>query len=104
MKTFLILVALILFLNTPALAGPGSIMVLADPSGTDCGFVDNGGLVQVYFFHAFTTGDILAVDCSNPGVLIFPTGDRGIANQNQSCMCSVPVEETTWGQIKAQYQ
>ena len=179
-KTFLILVASVLFLNTPALAGPGSIMVLADGAGTDCGFVDNGGLVQVYFFHAFTTGatasqfklditgtgwvhlgdvwpfptvigwsiagvsiaygscqtgtiqlgmanffgasapecttiaivpdpssllgKIEAVDCSNPPQKIFPTGGRGIVNQNESCMCTVPVEETTWGQIKAQYQ
>lgn len=180
MKTFLILVVLILFLNTPAIAYPGSIMVMADPSGTDCNFVDAGGLVQVHFFHAFTDGatasqfkldvdntgwihlgdiwpfptvigtsivgvsigygscqagtfwlgwanffgksvpectyigivpdpssiggKILAVDCSNPPVKIYPTGGRGIVNQNASCMCTVPVEETTWGQIKAQYQ
>jgi hypothetical protein len=180
MKTFLILVAFILFLSTSALAGPGSIMVLADNAGTSCNFVDTGGLVQVYFFHAFTTGatasqfkldventgwvhlgdvwpfptvigwsivgvsiaygtcqagtyqlgmanffgtsvpecttiaivpdpssllgKIEAVDCSNPPQKIFPTGGRGIVNQNQSCMCTIPVEETTWGQIKAQYQ
>jgi hypothetical protein len=32
------------------------------------------------------------------------TGGQLIVNPAPGCQCSVPVEETTWGQVKALYQ
>jgi hypothetical protein len=53
---------------------------------------------------ASLSGEIEAVDCSVPAVKVFPTGGAGIVNADGSCQCNVPVEETTWGQMKALYQ
>lgn len=51
---------------------------------------------------ALPSGNIEVVDCQNQ--LLFATGGEGIVNSNQTCNCSVPVEETTWGGIKSLYQ
>jgi hypothetical protein len=48
------------------------------------------------------TGEIEAVDCDYNR--IFPTGGRAIVNVNDNCRCCVPVEETTWGGVKALYR
>jgi len=50
------------------------------------------------------SGQIEVWDCASN--LVFADGGRAIINPDQSCMCDypVPVVETTWGQIKAQYQ
>ena len=45
---------------------------------------------------------IKAVTCDN--YWIYPTGGRAIINPDPTCDCSVPVEETTWGHIKALYE
>ena len=50
------------------------------------------------------SGQIEAVDCAV--AVVFPTPGRAIINPDASCMCNepVPVEETSWGQIKALYR
>jgi hypothetical protein len=50
------------------------------------------------------SGKIEAFDCGQN--IVYPEGGRGIINPNATCLCTfpVPVEETTWGQIKALYQ
>ena len=53
------------------------------------------------------TGGIEGVDCllppDGPNKNI-PTGGTAIVNSNGECLCNVPVEESTWGGIKALYQ
>jgi hypothetical protein len=46
--------------------------------------------------------DIQVINCADGRV--FPPGGSGILNSDGSCDCDVPVEETTWGGIKALYQ
>ena len=42
-----------------------------------------------------------AVDCVSPDDRIIPAnGSSAIINPDASCQCNVPVEETTWGQVK----
>jgi len=50
------------------------------------------------------SGQIEVSDCMY--ILNYATGGRAIINSDQTCPCNypVPVEETTWGQIKALYQ
>ena len=45
---------------------------------------------------------IRAIDCS--GAFMIPTGGLLYVNPDLTCQCSVPVEETTWGGIKALYR
>jgi hypothetical protein len=54
---------------------------------------------------ASPSGDIEAVDCAlpDPGKM-FPTGGAGRVNSDQTCDCNVPVQDTTWGGIKALYE
>jgi hypothetical protein len=48
------------------------------------------------------SGEIEGVDCvANK---MFPTGGSGIVNPDPSCWCTIPVQHTTWGAIKAMYQ
>jgi len=49
------------------------------------------------------SGDIVVVDCVDNKIT--GTGGRAIVNPDASCPCTypVPVKETTWGAIKAQY-
>jgi hypothetical protein len=42
------------------------------------------------------------VDCSQHPAVASP--GFGMINANQSCLCSVPTEDTTWGQVKALYR
>jgi hypothetical protein len=48
---------------------------------------------------------ILAVtDCADPPNLLDATGGIGYFNNDGNCPCDVPVEETSWGQIKSLYK
>jgi len=51
------------------------------------------------------SGHILVVDCNDH--LIYGTGGTGIINGALQCscgyLCPVPVEETTWGEVKSLY-
>ena len=47
-------------------------------------------------------GDILVKNCS--AELIVGTGGEAIINPMAQCSCNTPVEETTWGRIKAMYR
>jgi len=49
-----------------------------------------------------TISEIQVIDCDDGRV--FPTGGSGIVNSDGTCDCNVPVQETTWGGIKALYQ
>jgi hypothetical protein len=44
---------------------------------------------------------VRSVDCAENSVLI--AGGEGRVNPDGTCTCAVPVEETTWGNIKALY-
>jgi hypothetical protein len=48
------------------------------------------------------SGQIEGVDCAANKT--FPTGGAAYVNGDGSCPCNVPVEETTWGGVKALYQ
>ncbi len=50
------------------------------------------------------SGLIEGVDCGTPAVKTFPQGGAGRVNDDGSCTCTTPVEETTWGGVKALYQ
>jgi len=64
------------------------------PSCTEISIVPDPGMRP--------TPRIQAIDCDDNRV--FPTGGLAYVNPDPSCQCSVPVEETTWGQIKALYK
>jgi len=47
------------------------------------------------------SGQVETVDCAfQPGIA---TGGQGFVNSNPTCNCNVPVEDTTWGGVKALY-
>ena len=48
------------------------------------------------------TGEIEAISCLE--TRMFPAGGRAVINADHTCQCTVPVEETTWGAIKALYR
>jgi hypothetical protein len=51
-----------------------------------------------------TPPGIYVVDCSDPPNLLTATGGSVVINPDATCMCDIPVEETTWGKIKSLYQ
>jgi len=46
--------------------------------------------------------EIIGVDCNFEQYAM--SGSPAIINPNATCQCSVPVEDTSWGQIKSLYQ
>ena len=48
------------------------------------------------------SGEIEVVDCAEN--LLFATGGVGIINPDGTCQCDVPVQDTTWGQIKSMFE
>jgi hypothetical protein len=50
------------------------------------------------------SGEIEGVDCQVVPEKTFPTGGAGRVNSDQTCDCNVPVQDTTWGGIKALYK
>ena len=51
---------------------------------------------------AVGSGEIEVSDCDYN--VIFATGYHAIFNPTGACSCSVPNEDTTWGQVKALYE
>jgi hypothetical protein len=49
-----------------------------------------------------TSGEIEAVDCES--YRMYPTGGQAVVNGDGTCDCAVPVNDKTWGGIKALYQ
>jgi hypothetical protein len=49
------------------------------------------------------SGKIEAVDCTYD-VRMFPGGGVAVVNADQTCQCTVPAAETTWGGIKELYR
>jgi len=47
---------------------------------------------------------VLVTDCASPPNLLIATGGEAIVNTDETCNCNVPVEETSWGQIKSLYK
>ncbi len=177
MKRTLLIGLCLTMVASLAFAQAGSIGIFSDAAGSDCNFLDTGGLNQVYILHLnspgatasqfrldvtaagwshlgdtwnFATvignsvagvsvaygacfpspialgtinffganapactminivadpgalsGEIEAVDCES--FKVFPTGGAGIVNPDGTCDCSTPVQETTWGGVKALY-
>ena len=49
--------------------------------------------------------EILVTDCTTPvPVLLSTTGYATYINDDGSCSCGYPVEETTWGKVKSLYR
>jgi hypothetical protein len=50
--------------------------------------------------------DIYATDCANPPILLSALGSTAVINPDGTCPCPeiIPVEETSWGKIKAIYR
>jgi len=48
-----------------------------------------------------SSGKIEIPDCEY--LMVYGTGGQGILNSGLTCDCNVPVESTTWGQMKALY-
>jgi hypothetical protein len=51
---------------------------------------------------AVPSGQIEVIDCT--ANLLFATGGTAIINPGPDCGCDVPVQETTWGKLKAMYR
>jgi hypothetical protein len=47
---------------------------------------------------------LVATDCNDPPLLINVTGGMAYINNDGNCPCNIPVEDTSWGQIKSLYQ
>jgi hypothetical protein len=60
--------------------------------------------IQVVSHPTATPPGILVADCAIPPILWPATGGDVVVNPDPTCMCDIPVQETTWGQIKALYQ
>jgi hypothetical protein len=62
------------------------------------------GLMTIIGDPNSTTGGVEIVDCAPfPGRTSWEQAGQARLNPDVTCMCSVPVEETTWGGIKALY-
>jgi hypothetical protein len=45
------------------------------------------------------------VQVSDCNFVVWPaTGGQGVINPDGSCQCSIPTQDTTWGQVKALYE
>jgi hypothetical protein len=51
---------------------------------------------------ASTYGEIEAADCNI--IRMFASGGSLVVNADETCDCNIPVDEATWGGIKAMYQ
>jgi hypothetical protein len=47
---------------------------------------------------------IYVTNCDDPPLKLSATGGEAYINNDGSCPCDVPTEETSWGQIKSLYQ
>lgn len=47
---------------------------------------------------------VLVTDCADPPHLLNATGGDVVINPQAGCFCNIPVEETSWGQIKSLYK
>ena len=47
-------------------------------------------------------GQITGADCMFQ--VIYPSGGQAMINPTTGCQCSIPNEDTTWGQVKALYE
>jgi len=52
---------------------------------------------------ASISGQVQIVNCQNISNFI-PSGGQAILNNDGSCSCNVPVQQSNWGQIKALYE
>ncbi|MCK4776515.1 MAG: hypothetical protein KAT30_17080, partial [Candidatus Krumholzibacteria bacterium] len=53
---------------------------------------------------AYDPPGIQVADCAFPPNVVNATGGDVVVNPDASCMCNIPVEETTWGKVKALYR
>jgi hypothetical protein len=62
------------------------------------------GLITVVPDPTATSGLVEFVDCAAPAEFAYiSVGGQGRVNSDGTCDCTVPVQETTWGGIKALY-
>ena len=80
-------------LASPIYLGVSSYGAAGDPACT---------FISVVPDPSSLSGEIEGVDCAANKT--FPTGGGGYVNGDGTCNCDIPVEETTWGGVKALYQ
>ena len=62
------------------------------------------GMLKVVPHPAAVPSEVLWTDCSTPPAVRTATGGAAVVNPDETCDCSIPVHETTWGHVKALYQ
>lgn len=100
---------------------PFPVTIGNSQTGASCGYgACKVGTISIMSINYFTNGQtppccyypvlpdpyavplaILTADCNNQ--LRTATGGRGIIKSGSACHCGTPVEESTWGQVKALY-
>jgi hypothetical protein len=60
--------------------------------------------LQVMADPTATPPGIYVTDCADPPNLLTATGGDVVINPIEGCFCNIPVEDTSWGQIKSLYQ
>jgi hypothetical protein len=54
--------------------------------------------------NAIPAGEVWTVDCNTPNNLVAVPGGEMVVNPDQSCMCTTPTVDSTWGKIKSMYE
>jgi hypothetical protein len=62
------------------------------------------GTIQVDVDYTAAIPGMYVSDCADPPNLLTGTGGTAFINNDGSCPCNIPVEETSWGQIKSLYK
>lgn len=68
------------------------------------GLTPNCRYIQVMPDPSATPPGIYVTDCSDPPLLMGADGGAMVINPDPTCLCDIPVEETSWGQIKSLYK
>ncbi len=95
-------------------AAPGIIVAYAQCIATpsfpilDCSYFAAGtsaacSRIQIVPAPNTAQGEVLVIDCSD-AEQVQPQNGQAIINEDGTCMCNVPVQESTWGKVKALYR
>jgi len=85
----------------------GDFLVLSATFTMTAGATPACSLIKIEPDPSAPSGSVEIVDCQlpSPAKQLFPYLGAGIVNDDGTCPCTyVPVQETTWGGIKALYQ
>ena len=68
------------------------------------GITPTCSLIKVMPDPSATPPGIYVTDCADPPILGGAVGNAMVINPVPGCGCDIPVEQTSWGQIKSLYQ